>query len=436
MPGVRSRSRVGLGREIKPGETGSDMTTATQASKTDLHLELNEKFGAHNYHPLPVVIESGKGCWVTDVEGNKYLDMLSAYSALNFGYSHEKLILAATRQLDKCTLTSRAFHNNQLGPFCKELCELSGYEAALPMNSGAEACETAIKTARKWGYQKKKVDKDKAEIICAKGNFHGRTVTIVGFSSDEQYRDGFGPFTPGFKPVAFGDAAAIEKAITKNTVAVFIEPIQAESGIIVPPDGYLREVRAICDRHRILFIVDEIQTGLCRTGYRFAWQHDGPEARPDIMCLGKALGGGVLPVSAIVASREIMSVFKPGDHGSTFGGNPLACAVARAAMELIKDEGLDSRSKELGEYFRGRLADVKAPAVKEVRGRGLLIGVQIKSNYPKARWFCEKFMDEGILVKDAHEDVIRFAPPLVIEKSDIDWAMERIGPVLLSAEGT
>lgn len=409
-------------------------TTATAESKTQHHLAIADQFGAHNYHPLPVIIEHGEGCWVTDVDGNRYLDMLAAYSALNFGYSHEKLIAAATKQLNKVTLTSRAFHNDQLGPFCKELCELSGYEAVLPMNSGAEACETALKMARKWGYTVKGVPRDKAEIICAEGNFHGRTITIISFSTDAQYRDGFGPYTPGFPLVKFGDPSALEKAITKNTVAFFVEPIQAESGILVPPDGYLREVRKICDRHKILFIADEIQTGLCRTGTRFAWQHDGPEARPDAMCLGKALGGGILPISAVVSSREIMGVFKPGDHGSTFGGNPLACAVARTAIELIKDEGLDSRSKELGDYFRGKLHAVGAPAVKEVRGRGLLIGVQIKSDYPKARWFCEKFMEEGLLCKDAHEDVIRFAPPLVIEKADIDWAMERIGPILLSAK--
>lgn len=409
-------------------------TTAAAESKTQNHLRIADSYGAHNYHPLPVIVESGEGCWVTDVDGNRYLDMLSAYSALNFGYTHEKLIAAATKQLNKVTLTSRAFHNDQLGPFCKELCELSGYETVLPMNSGAEACETALKMARKWGYYKKKVAKDKAEIICAKGNFHGRTITIVSFSTDEQYRDGFGPYTPGFPLVPFGDPAALEKAITPNTVAFFVEPIQAESGILVPSDGYLREVRKICTKHNILMIADEIQTGLCRTGYRFAWQHDGPDARPDAMCLGKALGGGIVPISAVVSSREIMSVFSPGDHGSTFGGNPLACAVARAALEIIRDEGLEHRSKELGEYFRGKLSAVNAPAVKEVRGRGLLIGVQIKSNYPKARWFCEKFMEEGILCKDAHEDVIRFAPPLIIDKGDIDWAMERIGPALLSAQ--
>ncbi|OWY69708.1 ornithine--oxo-acid transaminase [cyanobacterium TDX16] len=409
-------------------------TTAAAESKTQNHLRIADSYGAHNYHPLPVIVESGEGCWVTDVDGNRYLDMLSAYSALNFGYTHEKLIAAATKQLNKVTLTSRAFHNDQLGPFCKELCELSGYETVLPMNSGAEACETALKMARKWGYYKKKVAKDKAEIICAKGNFHGRTITIVSFSTDEQYRDGFGPYTPGFPLIPFGDPAALEKAITPNTVAFFVEPIQAESGILVPTDGYLREVRKICTKNNILMIADEIQTGLCRTGYRFAWQHDGPDARPDAMCLGKALGGGIVPISAVVSSREIMSVFSPGDHGSTFGGNPLACAVARAALEIIRDEGLEHRSKELGEYFRGKLSAVNAPAVKEVRGRGLLIGVQIKSNYPKARWFCEKFMEEGILCKDAHEDVIRFAPPLIIDKGDIDWAMERIGPALLSAQ--
>lgn len=412
---------------------GKTMTTATQDSRTGEQLKIADNYGAHNYHPLPVIVESGEGCWVTDVEGNKYLDMLAAYSALNFGYSNERLIAAATKQLNKVTLTSRAFHNDQLGPFCKELCELTGYECVLPMNSGAEAVETAVKMARKWGYKKKGIEANKAEVICAKGNFHGRTTTIVSFSTDEQYRDGFGPFTPGFPLVPFGDAAALEKAINRNTAAFLVEPIQAESGILVPPDGYIKNVREICTKNNILFIADEIQTGLCRTGDRFAWQHDGANARPDAMCLGKALGGGIVPISAVVSSREIMSVFTPGDHGSTFGGNPLACAVARVAIDMIKNDGLEKRAKELGNYFKTKLQAVGAPAVKEVRGRGLLIGVQIKPNYPKARWFCEKFMDDGILCKDAHEDVIRFAPPLVIEKSDIDWAMERIGPVLLSA---
>ncbi|HWL93398.1 MAG TPA: ornithine--oxo-acid transaminase [Phycisphaerae bacterium] len=408
-------------------------TTLTQESKTADHLRIADEYGAHNYHPLPVIIESGEGCWVTDVEGNKFLDMLAAYSALNFGYSNDRLIAAATKQLNKVTLTSRAFHNDQLGPFCRELCDLTGYEAVLPMNSGAEAVETAVKMARKWGYQKKGIDANKAEIICARGNFHGRTTTIVSFSTDEQYRDGFGPYTPGFPLVPFGDVDALAKAVNKNTAAFLVEPIQAESGILVPPEGYMRKVRELCTKNNILFIADEVQTGLCRTGDRFAWQHDGTEARPDAMCLGKALGGGIVPISAVVSSREIMSVFKPGDHGSTFGGNPLACAVGRVAIDMIKNDGLDKRSNELGAYFRAELQAVAAPAVKEVRGRGLLIGVQIKANYPKARWFCEKFMAEGILCKDAHDDVIRFAPPLIIEKSDIDWAMERIGPILMSA---
>ncbi len=410
------------------------MTTATlEQTKTAEHLAIAETYGAHNYHPLPVVVESGKGCWVVDVDGRKYLDMLSAYSALNFGYSNERLIAAATKQLNKVTLTSRAFHNDQLGPFCRELCELSGYQAVLPMNSGAEAVETAIKMARKWGYQKKGVPANKAKIICAKGNFHGRTTTIVSFSTDAQYRDGFGPYTPGFTMVPFGKPEAFEKAIRNETVAFLVEPIQAESGILVPPDGYLRQVREICTRHNLLFMADEIQTGLCRTGYRFAWHHDGQEARPDVMCLGKALGGGVVPISAVVADWSVMDVFKPGDHGSTFGGNPLACAVARTALAMIRDDGLEDRAREMGQYFRSRLEAVKAPAVKEIRGRGLLIGVQIKKGFPKARWFCEKFMELGILCKDAHEDVIRFAPPLIIERSEIDWAMERIGPVLEAA---
>ncbi|MCK6455794.1 MAG: ornithine--oxo-acid transaminase [Phycisphaerae bacterium] len=401
---------------------------------TQEHIAIAEQYGAHNYHPLPVVIQSGQGCWVTDVEGRRFLDMLSAYSALNFGYSHPHLIDAAIAQLKKCTLTSRAFHNDQLGPFCKELCELSGYEAVLPMNSGAEACETAVKTARKWGYKVKGIAQNQAEIICANNNFHGRTVTIISFSTDAQYREGFGPYTPGFPLIPFGDPAALERAITKNTVAFFVEPIQAESGILVPPDGYLAKCREICKKHNILFILDEIQTGLCRTGTLFAWQHEGAAARPDMMCLGKALGGGVLPISAIITSWDVMKVFQPGDHGSTFGGNPFACAVARAAMHLIKTMGLAERARDMGEYFRGKLRAINAPAVKEVRGRGLLIGVEIKDTYPQARWFCERLMAEGLLCKDAHDHVIRFAPPLVIEKSDIDWAIERIAKVLPSAQ--
>lgn len=412
------------------------MAPSSQDAKTTEHLRLADEYSAHNYHPLPVVVESGEGSWVTDVDGRKYLDMLSAYSALNFGYSNERLIAAATRQLNKVTLTSRAFHNDQLGHFCKELCELSGYGAVLPMNSGAEAVETAIKMARKWGYTRKGVDADRAEIICAEGNFHGRTTTIISFSTDQQYRDGFGPYTPGFPLIPFGNTKALEKAINKNTVAFLVEPIQAESGIKVPPDGYLAKVREICTKNKILFIADEIQTGLCRTGYRFAWQHDGDAARPDALCLGKALGGGVVPISAVVADRKIMDVFKPGDHGSTFGGNPLACAVAREAMDMIKNDGLERRANELGIHFRSKLESIQAPAVQEIRGRGLLIGVQIKANYPKARWFCEKFMAQGILCKDAHEDVIRFAPPLIISQEDIDWAMDRIAPVLLSAKSS
>ncbi len=410
------------------------MSIASPDTKTAEHLRVAEKYGAHNYHPLPVIIESGEGCWVTDVDGNRYLDMLAAYSALNFGYSHERLIAAATKQINKVTLTSRAFHNDQLGPWCKELCELSGFETVLPMNTGAEAVETAIKLARKWGHTIKGVEAEKAEIICANGNFHGRTVTVVSFSSDEQYRKNFGPFTPGFPLVDFGDAEALEKAINKNTVGFLVEPIQAESGILVPPEGYMKKVREICTRNNILFMADEIQTGLCRTGDLFAWQFD--DAKPDVMCLGKALGGGVLPISAVLASRAAMDVFKPGDHGSTFGGNPLACAVSRVAMDMLANDGLGERSKDLGGHFRSKLQAVGAPAVGEIRGRGLLIGVQIKPEYPKARWFCEKFMAEGILCKDAHEDVIRFAPPLVIERKEIDWAMERIAPILLSAEPT
>ena len=408
------------------------MPAALAESRTEQLLNISEAYGAHNYHPLPVVIEAGKGCYVTDVDGKRYLDMLSAYSALNFGYSHPRLLEAARKQLEKVTLTSRAFHNDQLGPFCKELSELSGYESVLPMNSGAEAVETAIKCARKWGYEQKGIEDGKAEIICAKGNFHGRTTTIVSFSTDAQYRKGFGPFTPGFPLVKFGDAGELERAINKNTAAFLVEPIQAESGILVPPEGYLKRVREICTKHNILFIADEIQTGLCRTGDLFAWQHDN--SRPDMMCLGKALGGGVVPISVIVTSKKIMSVFTPGDHGSTFGGNPFACAVAREAMKLIRSEGLAERACEMGDYFRAKLKSTNSPAVTEIRGRGLLIGVQIKPEYGNARRFCEAFMEEGILCKDAHEDVIRFAPPLIIEKIDIDWAMDRIGPILVEAK--
>ncbi len=400
------------------------MTTRTE----DL-IHLAETYGAHNYHPLDVVIEKAEGVWVHDVEGRKFLDCLSAYSALNQGHRHPKIIAALVEQAGRVTLTSRAFHNDQLGPFLKELTELCGLETALPMNTGAEAVETAIKACRKWGYKAKKVPEGQAEIIVCSNNFHGRTTTIVGFSSEEQYRDGFGPFTPGFVMVPYGDLKAFEHAITPNTVGFLFEPIQGEGGVLVPPDGYLRGTYDLCRKHGILWMDDEIQTGFGRTGRLLCCEWEGIKD-PDILILGKALGGGLYPVSAILASKEVMAVFRPGDHGSTFGGNPLGCAVARAAMRVIVEEKLVDRSAELGAYFTQKLREIPSPHVKEVRGRGLLIGVEILRASGPARPFCEKLRDLGILCKETHEQVIRFAPPLVIRKEDIDWMLERVAKVL------
>ncbi|MEO0199284.1 MAG: ornithine--oxo-acid transaminase [candidate division WOR-3 bacterium] len=387
-----------------------------------------EQYSAHNYHPLPVVLSKGERVWVWDVEGNKYLDCLSAYSAVNQGHRHPKIISALIEQAGRITLTSRAFHNDKMGPFLKKLCEISGFDKALPMNTGAEAVETAIKAARKWGYLKKKVEDDKAEIIACENNFHGRTTTIISFSTEPQYRFGFGPFTPGFKIIPYGDAEALEKAITPNTVGFLVEPIQGEGGVIVPPEGYYRRIREITKKHNVLLIADEIQTGFGRTGTLFAMDREG--VKPDILVVGKALGGGVYPVSAILANDDVMDVFKPGDHGSTFGGNPLAAAVGLAALEVIIEEKLPERAEELGNYFMRRLREINSPYVKEVRGRGLLIGVEIKKEYGPARPFCEKLMKLGILAKETHEQTIRFAPPLVITKEEIDWALERIEKVL------
>lgn len=391
-------------------------------------IEITEKYGAHNYHPLPVVLRRGEGVWVFDVEGKRYMDMLSSYSAVNQGHRHPKIVAALKNQADQLTLTSRAFYSEPLGYFLKELCDYCAMETALPMNSGAEAVETAVKMARKWGYTKKGVAPDKAEIIVCKNNFHGRTVTIVSFSTEEQYRDGFGPFTPGFQVIDFGCAQSLKAAINKNTVAFLVEPIQGEAGILMPPPGYLKEVAKICRENKILFIADEIQTGFCRTGRRFAYEHEG--VKPDALIVGKALGGGMIPISAVLASREVMSVFQPGDHGSTFGGNPLACAVARAALAVLNEEKLDQRASELGEYFMGRLRQIKTDKVQEVRGRGLLIGLEIKAQHGKARPYCEKLMTLGLLCKETHESVIRFAPPLVVKKEELDWALEQIAKVL------
>lgn len=397
-------------------------------TRTDALIEEVDRYSAHNYHPLPVVIERGDGIWVWDVDGNRYMDMLAAYSALNQGHRHPRILQAARDQMEKLTLTSRAFHNDRMGPFLQELCEATGFDKALPMNTGAEAVETAIKMVRKWGYRTKGVAEDQAEIIVCDNNFHGRTTTIVGFSSEEQYREGFGPFTPGFKLVPYGDADAFEAAITENTVGFLVEPIQGEGGVVVPPEGYLKRTRALCSEKGIAFMADEIQTGLGRTGRMFAC--DWEDVRPDVLIVGKALGGGVYPVSAAIADAEFMDVFRPGDHGSTFGGNPLGAAVASAALAVIIDEDLVRRSDELGSWFMDELRAIGSPHVEEVRGRGLMIGVVIKESSGTARPYCEALQDRGILAKETHGQVIRFAPPLVIEKADLEDALVHVREVL------
>jgi len=393
------------------------------------HIELAEKYGAHNYHPLPIVISKAEGVWVWDTDNNRFLDMLSSYSALNQGHRHPKIIAAMKEQLDRVTLTSRAFHNDQMGEFMKILCEISQMDKALLMNSGAEAVETAIKAARKWGYKVKGVEADKAEIIVCENNFHGRTTTIVGFSSEEQYRADFGPFTPGFRTIPYGDADALAAAINPNTVGFLFEPIQGEGGILMPPTGFISEARRICSENRVLLMADEIQTGLGRTGKMFACEHEN--IKPDILIIGKALGGGLYPVSAILASQEVMDLFHPGDHGSTFGGNPLACACGKAALNVLLDEKLPERAAELGEYFISRLRSIDSRHVKEVRGKGLLIGLEIDEASGVARPFCEALSQRGILAKETHQQTIRFAPPLVITREEVDWAVEQIQAVLL-----
>ncbi|MEE9295765.1 MAG: ornithine--oxo-acid transaminase [Phycisphaerae bacterium] len=392
------------------------------------HIELVEQYAAHNYQPLPVVIARAQGVWVEDADGKRYMDMLAAYSAINFGHCNPELIAAAKAQLDDVTLTSRAFHNDQLGPLCKELAELCGMEAVLPMNTGAEGVETAIKTARKWGYTKKGVPADQAKIICCADNFHGRTTTIVSFSTDPQCREGFGPFTPGFEVIRYGDIDALRNAIDDRTVGFLVEPIQGEAGIIVPPAGYLTEARELCRQRNVLFIADEIQSGLGRTGYTLACEHEG--VQPDIYILGKALGGGIMPVSAVVSSREILSVFTPGDHGSTFGGNPLACAVARKVVQMLKTGKVQKNAKELGEYLLAKLATLKSDKIKDIRGRGLWVGIEFHPHAGKAKDYCVKLMHEGLLCKDTHEQTMRLAPPLVITRKELDWAFERLQKVL------
>jgi ornithine--oxo-acid transaminase len=395
---------------------------------TQQYLDEVNKYSARNYKPLPVVIEKGEGAWVWDVDGKKYLDCLSAYSALNQGHRHPAIVKAAKDQLDKVTLTSRAFHNDQMGPFVHALCTLTGFSKALPMNSGAEAVETALKAVRKWGYKVKGVPAGKAEIIAAANNFHGRTISIVSMSTDEQYKDGFAPLTSGFTIVEYGDAAALEKAITPNTVAFIVEPIQGEAGVIIPPAGYLKQVREICTRHKVLMIADEIQTGLGRTGKMFACDWEG--VKPDGMTIGKALSGGFYPVSAFVANDEVMGVFNPGDHGSTFGGNPLGAAIGTASLKVLVDEKLADRANELGNWFMAELKKIESPKIKEVRGKGLLIGVEMTG---AARPYCEALMERGILAKETHDHVVRFAPPLVVSKKDLEWALGHIAEVLAGA---
>jgi len=403
--------------------------TTTAAMNAQTHMEMVETYSAHNYHPLPVVVSKAEGVWVEDVDGKRYMDFLAAYSAVNFGHSNAELLEAFQQQLQRVTLTSRAFQNDQFGPFCQELAELCGMEAVLPMNTGAEGVETAIKTARRWGYRVKGVPNGKAKILVCDQNFHGRTSTIISFSTDPVAREHFGPYAPGFEVVPFGDADALEEAIDPNTVAFLMEPIQGEAGIIVPPEGYLKRIREICSQHNVLFIADEIQSGLGRTGHSLACQHES--VQPDVFILGKALGGGIMPVSAVVSSREILGVFTPGSHGSTFGGNPLACAIARKVIEILNRGEIQEHTREMSEHLFSRLRACNWDKVVMIRGRGLWVGLELdRDKAGKARPFCERLVDEGLLCKDTHEYSIRLAPPLVITRDEIDWAVERLDKVL------
>ncbi len=404
--------------------TQADRLEGVMPRTSEEHIELVERYSAHNYHPLPVVVAEGEGCWVTDVEGNRYLDMLSAYSALNFGHRHPALVSAAKEQLDRLTLTSRAFHNDQIGPFLRELAELCGMDLALPMNSGAEGVETALKTARKWGYEVKGVAPDRAKVIVCERNFHGRTISIISFSTDPGSKRNFGPLTPGFEVVPFGDADALEAAIDEDTVAFLVEPIQGEAGVVIPPDGYLRRAREICSARGVLLIADEIQSGLGRAGTTFAVEHEG--VRPDMFILGKALGGGIIPVSAVVADREVLGVYKPGEHGSTFGGNPFGAAIGRRVIQLLRTGELQENSRRLGERMAARFRDVASPAVEEARIRGLWAGVQLVPEARPARRLAERLLERGVLAKDTHETTIRLAPPLVISQEELDWGLDRV----------
>ncbi len=406
-------------------------TEQAAGTRTEALLALAERHAAHNYHPLPVVIAEAEGAWVTDVEGDRYLDMLAAYSALNFGHRHPRLVEAAHRQLDRLTLTSRAFHNDTFPIFCRDLAELAGKDMVLTMNTGAEAVETALKTARRWGYDVKGVAPDRAKILVADGNFHGRTVTIVSFSTDPSARAGFGPFTPGFESVPYGDVDALREAIDEDTVAFLVEPIQGEAGVIVPPEGYLRAARELCTERSILLIADEIQSGLGRTGTTFACDHE--DVVPDVYVLGKALGGGIMPLSAVVANRDVLGVFRPGEHGSTFGGNPLACAIGIEVVDMLREGTYQRASAELGTWLAASLRDAAVPQIAEVRGRGLWIGIDLVPEAGEARAACERLMERGILAKDTHERTIRLAPPLCVTREDLAWALERILDVLATA---
>ncbi len=390
-------------------------------STTENIISLTEQYSAHNYKPLPVVLSRGEGAWVEDPEGNRYMDMLSAYSALSFGHRHPRIVDALKAQVDQIAVTSRAFHCDQLGTFCQKLADLTGKEKVLAMNTGAEAVETAIKAVRRWGYREKNISADQAEIIVCNNNFHGRTVTAVSCSSDQSYRSDFGPFTPGFKLIEYGNITALREAITPHTAGFMVEPIQGEGGILIPPDGYLKEAYQLCRENNILFMADEIQTGFGRTGKLFACDWEG--VKPDIYILGKALGGGVLPISAVTADKNILGVFEPGSHGSTFGGNPLACAVAIEALNVLKEENLVQNSEKLGNYFMEELKKIKHPKIIEVRGKGLLIGIELSE---KARPYCEKLMELGVLAKETHDNVIRFTPPLTAGKDNLDWALDKI----------
>lgn len=404
---------------------------AKKTMHTNDYLAIEDELGAHNYKPLEVILARGEGIWVWDTDGKRYLDCLSAYSAVNQGHCHPKIREAMFSQAERLTLTSRAFHNDQLALFYEEVCMLTNSHKVLPMNSGAEAVESAIKVVRKWGYEVKGIPDNQAEIIVCSNNFHGRTITIVGFSTDETARTGFGPFSVGFKVIPFGDADALEQAITPNTAGFLVEPIQGEAGVIIPPSGYLVKAREICSRHNVILILDEIQTGLGRTGKLLAEEHEGIEA--DLTLVGKALSGGFYPVSAVLSNSEVLGVLQPGQHGSTFGGNPMACAIARAALKVLIDEGMIDNAASVGAYFIERLQEeVTAHHIKDIRGRGLMLAVQFQSDVGGARRYCEQLRDVGILCKETHTDTLRFAPPLVMKKEDVDWAMQKITPILNS----